>query len=289
MQRRALACGFAMLCLFAASPLQAQSAAEPPAVDESVTVGADDFIALNADSVLTMRVRVFGTPVAVLRSGPGEDHALVATALEEDILVVDARTGAWYHVTGVDGASGWVHRDLVRNDVDREQFKFQPDPGKRQRQRTLALNLFVGSYAADREDNGFLMGARMGYAVTPRFTFEVGIGRTRIVRSTYVLEQLFNLRLEEESFQVFFYEAGLAMDLLPGRRVSPFIAAGVGATILNARVEPTWSMAVGTRAYLSRQIALRWEIRDHRLEAGNQFTRFKADNFEFSAGMELQF
>ena len=45
---------------------------------------------------------------------------MVATALEEDILVVDARTGPWYHVTGVDGASGWVHRDLVRNDVDRD-------------------------------------------------------------------------------------------------------------------------------------------------------------------------
>ena len=237
----------------------------------------------------TMRVRVYGTPIAVLRAGPGDEHALVATALEEDILVVDARTGPWYHVTGADGASGWVHRELVRNDVDRQQFTFQPDPGKHERLRTLALNVYIGSYAADREDNGFLIGARMGYAVTSRFTFEVGIGRTRIVRSTFVLEQLFNLRLEEETFNVFFYEAGVAMDLLPGRRVAPFVAAGVGATILNARVEPTWSMAVGTRAYLSKLFALRWEIRDHRLEVGNQFTRFRADNIEFSAGLELQF
>jgi hypothetical protein len=278
-----------MLYLVGAPSSRAAETATADATIAPDSLVDDSAAASDSSAIPTMRVRVAGTPVAVLRAGPGEEHALVATALEEDILVVDARTGPWYHVTGVDGASGWVHRDLVRNDVDRERFRFRPDPGKRQRQRTLALHVFLGSYAADREDNGLLLGARLGYAVTPRFTFEVGIGRTRIVRSTYVIEQLYNLRLEEEDFQVFFYEAGVAMDLLPGRRVAPFVAAGVGATILNARVEPTWSIALGTRAYLSRTFALRWEIRDHRLEAGNQFTRFQADNLEFSAGMELQF
>jgi outer membrane beta-barrel protein len=266
----ALACWF-LLCAVVTAPTQT------PELEVTPT------------TIPTMRVLVEGTAVVVLRAGPAAEHAIVATALEGEELVIDARAGVWLHATTPSGASGWVHESLLGENIQRDTFAFQPDPGIPTRQRTLHAVMFVGTYAADREDNGLLFGGRMGYALTSRFAIEVGAGRTRIRRSTYVIEQIYNLRLEEEEFDVFFYEAGLNVDLLPGRRIAPFVAAGVGATILNARVEPTWSAAIGTRMFLARRAAVRWEVRDHRFESGNQFTRFQGDNIEFSGGLELLF
>lgn len=277
------------IALLLLSLLAGSTAAADSSHTDSTVAAATVRAPADSSAIPRARLRVAGTPVAVLRSGPGAQHAIVTTVLEGDVLVVDARSGAWLHATSPDGASGWVHEKLLSNDVDRRKFTFVPDPRRMKRQRTLYFATFFGSYAADREDNGFLYGARMGYALTPRFSFEVGAGRTRVVRNTFVLEQLFNLRLEEETFDVFFYEAGLNVDILPGRRVTPFVAGAVGATILNSRVEPTWSLALGTRAFMTRFMALRWEIRDHHLKAGNQFTRFTGDNVEFSAGAELLF
>jgi len=255
----------------------------PAAADAGAPAAADSI------AIPRARLRVNGVQVAVLRAGPGPQHALVATVHADDILVVDARCGEWYHATAPDGASGWVHSSLLANDVDKSRFTFVPDPGRRERQGTLHLLGYLGSYAADREDNGFLYGGRLAYALTPRWFFEVGAGRTRVVRSTYIIEQIYNLRLEEETFKVFFYEAGGSFNLLPLRRVTPYLSAAVGATILNSRVEPTWCLGLGTRAFLSRRWATRWEVRDHRLHVGNQFTRFTGDNLEFSAGMEVLF
>ena len=269
-----------------AVPAASGASAAPAVAPDTLAAAA---AAPDSVAIPHARLRVNGVPVAVLRSGPGPQHALVATMRADDILVVDARCGEWYHGTAPDGASGWMHESLLANDVDRTRFTFVPDPGRRERQGTMHLLGYLGSYAADREDNGFLYGARLAYAVTPRYLFEVGVGRTRVVRSTYIIEQLFNLRLEEETFDVFFYEAGMCFNLLPRRRVTPYLSGGLGATILNSRVEPTWSLGIGTRAFLSRRWAMRWEVRDHRLEAGNQFTRFTGDNLEFSAGTEVLF
>jgi uncharacterized protein YraI len=234
-------------------------------------------------------VEVVGTPVAVVRAGPGPFHGMVATVGEGDRLVLDAKAGPWYHVALHDGRSGWVHEDLVRTWVDPSRFQFAPDPGRPSRMRSFHLVGYGGAYAADREDNGLLAGLRIGYSITDRLAFEAGMGWTGVVRTTYVLEQVFGLRLEEERFDLFFYEAGASVDVLPGRRVVPFVTAAVGASVLNARVEPTWALGVGTKAFVTRRLALRWELRNHHLKGGNNFTRFAGDNLEFSGGCEFLF
>jgi hypothetical protein len=71
--------------------------------------------------------------------------------------------------------------------------------------------------------------------------------------------------------------------------VSPFVALGAGASVLDAHVEPTWSVGLGTKLFLGKRTAIRWELRDHRLRGGNRFTRFNGDNLEFSAGGEFLF
>ena len=241
------------------------------------------------DSVPSALVEVIGTSVGVVRTGPGTQHAIAATVHEGDVLRIDARSGAWYHLRLADDRSGWMHEDLLRTYTDPSKFQFAPDPGRPSRMRSFHFMPFIGQYAADREDNGLLIGARIGYSLTRRFGFEAGAGFTRVVRTTYVLERIYGLRLEEENFELFFYEAGLSMDLLPGRRVTPFMTVGLGASVLNAAVEPTYAIGVGTKVFLSQRTAMRWEIRDHRLKGGNQFTRFSGDNLEFSGGIELLF
>ena len=46
-----------------------------------------------ADSVRTADVQVIGGPVAVVRAGPGPEHAIVATVREGQILILDAKSG----------------------------------------------------------------------------------------------------------------------------------------------------------------------------------------------------
>jgi hypothetical protein len=71
--------------------------------------------------------------------------------------------------------------------------------------------------------------------------------------------------------------------------VSPFVTVGLGASMLDRRVEPTYAFGVGTKYFMTKRTALRWELRDHRLKGGNRFTRFSGDNLEFSGGFELLF
>jgi outer membrane beta-barrel protein len=265
----------------------AASAAAVPAAEISTPPEA----ASQRDSTVIPHatVQVVHTPVAVVRSGPGPQHPIVATLPEGEVLTIDARSGAWYHLQLADTKSGWVHEDLLQTYVDPRKFEFAPDPGLPSRMRSFHFVAFGGNYAADREDNGLLLGARMGYSLTRRFAFEVGLGYTRVVRTTYVLERIFGLRLEEEVFKMFFYEAGASMDILPGRRVTPFITAAAGASVLEGHAEPTYTVGLGTKFFVSKRTALRWELRDHRMHGGNQFTRFSGDNLEFSGGCELLF
>src|SRR5262245_51970766 len=151
------------------APVVSEQTANPPAADSTVAPFAD--------------VEVIGTPVAVVRAGPGPEHAIVATVGEGTVLTVDARTGAWYHVRLGDAASGWMHESLLKQYVDPRKFEFVPDRGRPSRQRSFHFVAYGGNYAADREDNGLLFGARIGYSVTRRFAFEAGAGYTRVVRT----------------------------------------------------------------------------------------------------------
>jgi outer membrane beta-barrel protein len=263
--------------------------APQPAAGDAASATAPAAATVASDSLPFADAKVVGTPVAVVRTGPGPEHAIVATVSEGDVLTVDAKTGAWYHVRLGDARSGWMHESLLQQYVDPRKFQFAPDRGRPSRMRSFHLVAYGGNYAADREDNGLLFGARIGYSVTRRFAFEAGVGYTGVKRTTYVLEQIFGLRLEEEDFDLFFYEAGVSMDILPGRRVSPFVTVGLGASMLDSRVEPTYAFGLGTKFFMSKRTALRWEMRDHRLKGGNRFTRFSGDNLEFSGGVEFLF
>jgi hypothetical protein len=261
----------------------APQTADAPSAAVTTPTAADSTVIPHAT------VQVVHTPVAVVRSGPGPQHPIVATLREGEVLTIDARSGPWYHLQLADTKSGWVHEDLLQTYVDPRKFQFVPDPGLPSRMRSFHFVAFAGNYAADREDNGILLGSRIGYSLTRRFAFEVGLGYTRVVRTTYVLERIFGLRLEEEVFKMFFYEAGASMDILPGRRVTPFLSAAAGASVLEGHAEPTYTIGLGTKFFVSKRTALRWELRDHRMHGGNQFTRFSGDNLEFSGGCELLF
>jgi outer membrane beta-barrel protein len=69
----------------------------------------------------------------------------------------------------------------------------------------------------------------------------------------------------------------------------PFLTAGVGSSIMQGDTEPTWNFGAGTSLFLSKRMAMRWEVRDYRFSSGPDDARRSNDNIEFSLGTEFLF
>ena len=59
---------------------------------------------------------VVQVPCAIVREGPDKDTPVAFKVDRSEGMIVHARQGAWLQVTNVDGAKGWVHRDVVWGD-----------------------------------------------------------------------------------------------------------------------------------------------------------------------------
>ena len=59
---------------------------------------------------------VVHVPCAIVRESPDKDAPIVFKVDRGEGMMVSKRQGAWLQVTNVDGAKGWVHRDVVWGD-----------------------------------------------------------------------------------------------------------------------------------------------------------------------------
>jgi outer membrane beta-barrel protein len=128
------------------------------------------------------------------------------------------------------------------------------------------------------------VGGRLGYYVLDFVEAEAGVGWTHVVRPQETVENLFGLRLEEEKFHLLFYQMNLTVEVLPGRQMVPFVTAGAGASMLQGSAEPTWNVGLGSRLYLSKKTALRWEVRNYRFISHTDSSPHSNSNFEFILG-----
>ncbi len=64
----------------------------------------------------------------------------------------------------------------------------------------------------------------------------------------------------------------------------PFLSAGIGSSIMQGTAEPTFNIGAGTRLYLGKKIAMRWEIRNYRFTTGDDASRHSNSNFEMTLG-----
>ena len=234
------------------------------------------------------KVRLIGKD-NVARSGPGDGFAIVGVYPKDAEFTVIAKSDEWYDVRLSDQETGWIHASLCRELDDLSGLEFRPNPKLYTRTGSYVLSGYAGAYAFDRKSNSLVLGGRLGYYVFDRILAEAGVSWTHVQRSQEIVESLFGLSLEAEDFQMLFYQLNVAWELMPGRQMVPFVGGGVGSSILLGRSEPSINFGAGTRLFVSKRAAVRWEFRDYRFHGGSGSSRLTNNNVEFTIGSEVLF
>jgi outer membrane beta-barrel protein len=234
------------------------------------------------------KVRLIGRD-NVARSGPGDGFAIVGVYPKDAEFTVIAKSDEWYDVRLSDQETGWIHASLCRELDDLSGLEFRPNPKLYTRTGSYVLSGYAGAYAFDRKSNSLVLGGRLGYYVFDRILAEAGVSWTHVRRSQEIVESLFGLSLEAEDFQMLFYQLNVAWELMPGRQMVPFVGGGVGSSILLGRSEPSINFGAGTRLFVSKRAAVRWEFRDYRFHSGSGSSRLTNNNVEFTIGSEVLF
>jgi outer membrane beta-barrel protein len=169
------------------------------------------------------------------------------------------------------------------------KLEFRPNPRLFSRVGSFSLTGYGGAYSFDRKSNSLLIGGRTGYYLFDYVEVEGAVGWAHIVRPAEIVESLFQLELAEEDFHMLFYSMNLNFKLLPGRQMVPYVTLGVGSTIMQGETESAFNYGAGTYLYLTKRLALRWEFRAHKFDAGLGDARRENNNVEFSMGTALLF
>ncbi len=226
-----------------------------------------------------------GQPV-FLRGGPGAAYAIVATAQPGERLPLVARLGDWYAVEVSPGHSGWVREAHVRH-IGTGQF--EEEPHRFHRRQSFVFSPLTGMYAGEQQSHALLMGGRFGYFLTESVEFELGIDFSRVDRQRDWVEDLFSLTLEESSFNVLHYQANGVYHVAPGRRLTPFVTAGIGTATTNAKTEWAWNAGGGALYFVRPDAALRLEVRNYHFTMGTALTRRAVDNMALGLGVSVLF
>jgi outer membrane beta-barrel protein len=263
------------------------TASAPAPADTAATSAAD---APNARMLVSnKRVELVGNPENVVRSGPGNGYAIVATYPRGRTFTVIALHEGWYGIRLSDTETGWVNAALCKELDDLGGLEFKPNPKLYSRTGTFVMGGYAGGYVFDRKSNSLSLGGRFGYYLFDRWQAEVGVSWSHIQRSQEIVESLFGLSLEAEDFHMLFYQMNLVWEVLPGRQMVPYVTAGAGATVMQGRSEPGVNFGAGTTLFFSRRSAMRWEVKDYRFSSGPDKARVDNNNIEFTLGTEYLF
>jgi len=289
----------ALVAMLALAPVPARGLGAPPASAAADSAGVtpaptpapavSPAAPTNAPAMAgKKKVRLIGKD-NVARSGPGDGFAIVGVYPKDAEFTVIAKSDEWYDVRLSDQETGWIHASLCRELDDLSGLEFRPNPKLYTRTGSYVLSGYAGAYAFDRKSNSLVLGGRLGYYVFDRILAEAGVSWTHVQRSQEIVESLFGLSLEAEDFQMLFYQLNVAWELMPGRQMVPFVGGGVGSSILLGRSEPSINFGAGTRLFVSKRAAVRWEFRDYRFHTGSGSSRLTNNNVEFTIGSEVLF
>ncbi len=287
------ATALAIAALLASGVRAAHAQAGPPSAPDSGAVAPAAAPAAPTfnehPTVGSKRVQLRGRGDNVARSGPGNNFAIVGTYPRETSFPVIAKSGAWYGVRLSETETGWVHSSICREMDDLSGLEFRPNARLYSRTGSYVLSGYSGAYAFDRKSNSFVFGGRLGYYLFDRVQAEAGVSWAHVHRPAEIVESLFNLTLEAEDFPMLFYQMNLVWELLPGRQMVPYVGAGVGSTLLLGRSEPAVNFGAGTKLFLSKRSAMRWEVRDYRFRNHTSSDTGTNNNIEFTLGTEFLF
>ncbi|HTM57176.1 MAG TPA: outer membrane beta-barrel domain-containing protein [Candidatus Udaeobacter sp.] len=243
----------------------------------------------NAHINTTRKVRLTHSDRNVVRLGPGDSFAIAGVYPRGATFTVIAKSGPWYNVRLSDSETGWIHSALCKEYDDLSDLEFKPNPRLYSRTGSFVIGGYGGAYAFDRKSNSLVLGGRLGYYVFDRLQAEAGLAWTHVRRPAEIVESLFDLSLEEESFHMLSYYLGGVWELLPGRQMVPFVSGGIGASMMQGETEPGFNFGGGTALFISKRTAVRWEVRDFRFKTGPPDARVTNHNIEFSFGSSYLF
>jgi outer membrane beta-barrel protein len=264
----------------------ASPAAAVAATDSTGAVHAAPNARLRIDS---RRVKLEYSSRNVVRSGPGDGFAIVGVYPEHTMFTVIAKSGDWYNVRLSDTETGWIHASLCKESDDFSDLEFKPNPKLFTRTGSYVLTGYAGAYAFDRKSNSLVLGGRLGYYIFDRFQAEAGVAWSHVRRPAEIVESLFDLSLEAETFDMLFYHLGMTFELLPGRQMVPYLTGGVGSTLMQGETEPSFNVGAGTTLFLSKRNAMRWEFREYWFHSGAPDARVINNNIEFTLGTSVLF
>jgi hypothetical protein len=236
-----------------------------------------------------LMVELTGGEHNVVRTGPGDDYAIAGVYPEGARLRVLAKNGDWYNVRLSKAETGWIHASLCEEYEDLSALELRPNPKLYSRVGSFGVSGYTGGYSFDRKSNSLVLGGRIGYYLFDFVQIEGGVGWTHIHRPEEIVESLFDLRLEAEEFDMLFYQLGALIELLPGRRMVPYVTGGVGSSIFLGRSESSLGFGGGTMLFVSKSTAVRWELRTYQFRSGTDQARRTNHNVEFSIGSSLLF
>jgi outer membrane beta-barrel protein len=258
----------------------------PPASAEAATPRAS----LNAPlTIYHRKVKLTESDDNVVRSGPGDSFSIVGVHKKGATFTVIAKSADWYNVRLSDSETGWIHASLCTEYDDLSDLEFKPNPKLFSRTGSFVLSGYAGAYAFDRKSNSFVAGGRVGYYVLEFLQAEGGVSWTHVHRPAEIVESLFGLTLEAEDFHMLFYHLNLTLEVLPGRQMVPYVTGGAGSSIMRGDTEIAYNFGAGTMLYISRNTAVRWEVRDYMFETGPDDARVLNHNVEFSIGTSVLF
>jgi outer membrane beta-barrel protein len=225
----------------------------------------------------------------VIRTGPGATFSIVATHGEGEEFLVIAKRDDWYNIRLSDTNTGWVHSSLCEEFDDMSDLEFRPNPRLFSRVGSFSLTVYAGGYAFDRKSNSAVLGGKLGYFLFEYLELEGGVSWTQVSRPAEIVESLFNLSLEEEEFDMLFYNMNVNLRVLPGRQMVPYATFGVGSSIMEGQSEPSINYGLGVQMFVSKRWAMRWEVRNYNFESGAVDARRENNNLEFSIGTSMLF
>jgi outer membrane beta-barrel protein len=240
---------------------------------------------LNGPHVLEEKKVRINADNSVVRSGPGNSFSIVGIYEKGAEFVVIAKRDEWYNVRLSDTITGWIHSSLCDEFDDMSDLEFRPNPKLFSRVGTFGLTVYSGGYAFDRKSNSLVLGGRLAYHVIEYVAVEGDVSWTHVVRPAEIVESLFDLALEEESFHMLFYSLNVNVILLPGRQMVPFLTGGVGSSIMQGETETSYNYGIGSMFFLRQEMAARFEFRNYRFDYGTADARREHLNFEFSVGL----
>jgi outer membrane beta-barrel protein len=261
----------------------------PPAANASDSAFAAASMMSAPRGTAIRKVRLVGRSQIVMRSGPGDDFAIAGVFKSGASFPVIAKREDWYNVQLSPTETGWVHAALCKEFDDFSDLEFKPNPKLYSRTGAVVLTAYTGAYAFDRKSNSLVLGGRVGYYVFDRLQFEGTLAWTHVNRPAEIVETLFGLTLEEEDFDMLFYNLNLTWELLPGRQMVPYLSGGVGSSIMQGSSEAAVNFGGGVSLFLSKRTAVRWEVRDYRFETGADNARRENNNIEFTLGTSFLF